>query len=75
MTLRELAEQYRDDVETRIDALETEKGVAVIDYDDCDDSSTKEDLDDIEDCYDDQIAHWQATLATINEVLAENKGD
>ena len=72
MTLRELAEQYKSYVEVRIDSLETEKGVAVID---ADDDSTQEDLDDIENCYDGQIAHWQATLATINEVLAENKGD
>ena len=67
--LLELALQYKSDVETRINELETERSIAVVDYDD---DTTQDDLDDIEDCFSDQIAHWQATLAQINEVLAEN---
>lgn len=59
-TLRELVEQYKSDVEQRIKCIQDE-------WDNADDSVCID-----EDCVDDyeqQIAHWEATLKEINDTL------
>lgn len=60
MTLLKLAEQYKNDVETRIVCI---KEV----WDNADEAVhlSEECIDD----YETQIAHWEATLKTIQEVI------
>ena len=56
-TLCQLVLQYRDDVETRIRCIKDE-------FD-----SNHHSIED----YQEQIAHWEATLAGINETIENNK--
>jgi len=60
---KQLLEQYYDEVQTRIADLTDQRDA---------DEAAEDDLDvaaDIVDDYDQQIAHWSATLAEIKEAL------
>lgn len=57
-TLYELVQQYKSDVETRIQCLR-------LGYDELDFEAPAEQIKSIEE----QIAHWEATLAEIDETL------
>lgn len=65
LALKKLIEQYKDDIETRIECIEIEKQT----YLDLDDSGITEADAEIVDDYEAQIAHWTATLTQINEIL------
>lgn len=62
MTLLELAEQYKADVETRIQCIKD-------DWDNADEAVhiSEEWMDD----YDDQIRHWGVTLRIINKTIEQ----
>lgn len=63
-TLRQIAEQYRADVEQRIESLKSEKANYEAEYHPEPDDETILD-------YDDQIKHWQVTLVEIEKSLKE----
>ncbi len=66
MTVRDLVLQYEDDVITRIQTLEEDKAELINELDNRENEQFYRD-------WDDQIAHWKATLIVIQSVIERDR--